>query len=78
MNDGNDQLDTAICYVYVPHNQGSVTIDDGPVYEVTGDCGTTTEIFENERDSYENDITGLKNYPIACVQSGWMNYRSID
>jgi len=69
LNDGNDQADTATCYVYVPHNQGSVTIDDGPMYEVTGDCGTTTGISENKNDPFDNDITGLINYPNPFVHS---------
>jgi len=69
LDDGNDQSDTAICYVYVPHNPGSITIDDGSIYEVTGDCGTITEISENENDSFDNDITGLKNYPNPFVYS---------
>jgi hypothetical protein len=69
LDDGNDQSDTAICYVYVPHNQGSITIDDGPMYEVYGDCDTITGISENEDDSFDNDITGLKNFPNPFVYS---------
>ena len=69
LDDGNDLSDTAICYVYVPHNPGSITIDDGPEYEVTGDCGTTTGILENENDPFDKNISGLINYPNPFVYS---------
>ncbi len=69
LDDGNNQVDSAYCYVHVPHNQGSNTIDDGPVYEVSGDCSTTTAIFEDESDYNPTTETGLKYFPNPFVFS---------
>lgn len=69
LDDGNDQVDSAYCYVHVPHNQGSSPIDDGPVYEVTGDCSTTTAIFEDETDYDNTTESSLKYFPNPFVYS---------
>lgn len=69
LDDGNNQVDSAYCYIHVPHNQGSTTIDDGPAYEVTGDCSTTTAIFEDENEYNATIETRLKYFPNPFVYS---------
>ncbi|RLC24160.1 MAG: hypothetical protein DRH21_05940 [Deltaproteobacteria bacterium] len=63
LDDGNDQVDSAYCYVFVPHNPGSTTFDDGAAYKVNGDCSTTTAIFENEGGNLKNGETSFKFFP---------------
>lgn len=61
--DENDLADSAVCYVFVPHNQGSMTIDDGPVYEVIGDCNNYTAISEFGEDHTHTNEEILTSFP---------------
>ena len=63
LEDENNQADSAVCYVFVPHNPGSITIDDGLVYEVVGDCSTSTAISEYDNDTPIDSEKRFKYYP---------------
>lgn len=55
VDDGNGNIGTATCQVHVPHNQGGVAIDDGPVYTVNGVCASSSFVKSGSGgDSGEN------------------------
>ena len=69
VTDESDNSSTTNVLVYVPHHTGAVVVDDGPVYEVFGDCNMM-EMAEAESKSAfipkgSEEIVGyeLKNYP---------------
>lgn len=62
VTDGNGQSDTAKCFVHVPHNQGSVPVDDGPEYSVYSECDTYTGI-PGESDLLDKNTLQMSTYP---------------
>lgn len=61
LDDGNNNIGTAICMVNVPHDNKSIAVDDGPVYEVMGSCMEKSGIIADKPAEVEG--YALTNYP---------------
>lgn len=75
LSDASDNVDSSFYQVYVPHNTGSETIDDGVVYEVYLECtGETTSIAsidseDMEMSVYPNPFTELITFEFDLKQT---------
>jgi len=63
LDDGNENVSSGSCTVHVPHNNGGVAIDDGPVYEVLGNCGNKSGSISQNLVDNNRDNMALKSYP---------------
>jgi hypothetical protein len=62
LTDNNGNIESSVCFVNVPHDMNSIAVDDGPVYEVLGNCGMKKSgIIANK--PVEVEGYGLTNYP---------------
>lgn len=67
VDDGNGNTGYDICKIEVPLNNNGTAIDDGPVYEVLGNCGNGPSFPAGNKNSV-SEIT-LTNYPNPFTSS---------
>jgi len=61
VTDDNGNTGSATYQVHVPKNNNGTAVDDGAVYEVTGNCGGNKSVLANF-DGAKNEVT-MKAYP---------------
>lgn len=61
LSDNNGNIVSTVCFINVPHDMNIIAVDDGPVYEVLGDCMQKSGKIA----SIQSEIQGymLTNYP---------------
>lgn len=68
---------TASVQVHIPKNEGGTAVDDGPIYEVDGDCDNKSSFLadnssaeKNKLISYPNPFTSSTTIEFTVEQSG--------
>lgn len=75
LNDGNDNIDSAIYHVRVQHNTNNPAVDDGSAYEVYNDCNdettsiTTIDIENVNLSVYPNPFSNSTTFEYELKQA---------